>query len=61
MMQSGLDQLCQAIEQAKVQTSAQVVLIGMEPTSHYFENPAASAQACPAGNADQQLCGQAEP
>ena len=38
MMQSGLDQLCQAIEQAKVQTSAQVVLIGMEPTSHYFEN-----------------------
>ncbi len=38
MLQSGLDQLCQAIEQAKVQTSAQVVLIGMEPTSHYFEN-----------------------
>ncbi len=38
MMQSGLDQLCQVIEQAKVQTNAQVVLIGMEPTSHYFEN-----------------------
>jgi len=38
MMQSGCDQLCQAIEQARVQTSAQVVLIGMEPTSHYFEN-----------------------
>jgi transposase len=38
MMQSGLDQLCQAIEQARVKTSAQVVLIGMEPTSHYFEN-----------------------
>jgi transposase len=36
--QSGFDQLCQAIEQAKVRTSAQVVLIGMEPTSHYFEN-----------------------
>lgn len=38
IMQSGLDQLCQAIERAKVQTKAQVVLIGMEPTSHYFEN-----------------------
>lgn len=36
--QSGFDQLCQALEQAKVRRSAQVVLIGMEPTSHYFEN-----------------------
>jgi transposase len=36
--QSGYDQLCQAIDQAKVQTQAQVVLVGMEPTSHYFEN-----------------------
>ena len=36
--QSGFDQLCQAIEQAKSRTQAQVVLIGMEPTSHYFEN-----------------------
>jgi transposase len=36
--QSGLEQLCQAIDQAKRRTQAQVVLVGMEPTSHYFEN-----------------------
>jgi hypothetical protein len=36
--QSGFDQLCQAVEQAKTRTHAQVVLIGMEPTRHYFEN-----------------------
>jgi transposase len=36
--QSGFDQLCQTIEQARVRTQAQVVLVGMEPTSHYFEN-----------------------
>jgi transposase len=36
--QSGFDQLCQAIEQAQAETEAQVVLVGMEPTSHYFEN-----------------------
>ena len=36
--QSGFDQLCQAIEQAKAAVQAQVVLVGMEPTSHYFEN-----------------------
>jgi transposase len=36
--QSGFEQLCQAIEQATAQTHAQVVLVGMEPTSHYFEN-----------------------
>ncbi len=36
--QSGFDQLCQAIGQAKRRTQAQVVLVGMEPTSHYFEN-----------------------
>jgi len=36
--QSGFDQLCQAIDQAKAATQAQVVLVGMEPTSHYFEN-----------------------
>jgi transposase len=35
---SGFDQLCQAIERAKAQTRAQVVLVGLEPTSHYFEN-----------------------
>ena len=36
--QSGFDQLCQAIQRAKAATQAQVVLVGMEPTSHYFEN-----------------------
>ena len=36
--QSGFDQLCQAIDRAKAQTQAQVVQVGMEPTSHYFEN-----------------------
>ncbi len=36
--QSGFDQLCQKIEQAQTDTQAQVVLVGMEPTSHYFEN-----------------------
>ena len=38
IFQSGFDQLCQAIDQAKSRTNAQLVLIGMEPTSHYFEN-----------------------
>lgn len=36
--QSGFDQLCQAMDQAQARTQAQVVLVGMEPTSHYFEN-----------------------
>ena len=36
--QSGFDRLCQVIEQAKAEIQAQVVLVGMEPTSHYFEN-----------------------
>ena len=36
--QSGFDQRFQAIDQAKTETQAQVVLVGMEPTSHYFEN-----------------------
>ena len=36
--QSGFDQLCQKIDAARLQVQAQVVLVGMEPTSHYFEN-----------------------
>jgi transposase len=36
--QSGFEQLGQAIARAKTGTQAQVVLVGMEPTSHYFEN-----------------------
>ena len=35
---SGFDHLCQTIDQAKSRSQAQVVLVGMEPTSHYFEN-----------------------
>ena len=35
---SGFDQLCQTIDQAKSRSQAQVLLVGMEPTSHYFEN-----------------------
>lgn len=38
IFQSGFDQLCQAIDQARSRTQAQLVLVGMEPTSHYFEN-----------------------
>ena len=36
--QSGFNQLCQAIDQAKAETQARIILVGMEPTSHYFEN-----------------------
>jgi len=38
IFQSGFELLCRAIDEAIVQTNARVVLIGMEPTSHYFEN-----------------------
>ncbi|HLE26899.1 MAG TPA: IS110 family transposase [Anaerolineales bacterium] len=44
--QSGFDQLCRAIEHAKTRTQAQVVLVGMEPTSHYFENLARHLLMC---------------
>jgi transposase len=45
--QSGFDQLCQAIEHAKTRTHAQVVLVGLEPTSHSFENLARHLLARP--------------
>jgi len=38
IFQSGFDQLCQAIDEAAARTKAQVVLTGMEPSGHYFEN-----------------------
>ncbi|HLF28007.1 MAG TPA: transposase [Anaerolineae bacterium] len=38
IFQTGFERLCQAIDAAVAQTKAQVVLVGMEPTSHYFEN-----------------------
>jgi transposase len=38
IFQTGFDHLCQAIDQAIDQTQAGLVLVGMEPTGHYFEN-----------------------
>ena len=38
IFQTGFHQLCQAIDEAVARTNARVVLVGMEPTSHYFEN-----------------------
>lgn len=38
ILQTGFDQLCQAVDEATARTKTQVVLTGMEPTSHYFEN-----------------------
>jgi transposase len=38
IFQSGFDRLCQAVDEAIARTNAQVVLTGMEPSSHYFEN-----------------------
>lgn len=44
IFQTGFEQLCQAIDVAIARTDAQVILIGMEPTSHYFENLARHLQ-----------------
>ncbi|MES0385799.1 MAG: IS110 family transposase [Hyphomicrobium sp.] len=38
IFQNGIDQLCQAIDEATTRTEAQIVLTGMEPSGHYFEN-----------------------
>lgn len=38
IFQSGFEQLCRAIDDAQARTHAQVILLGMEPSSHYFEN-----------------------
>lgn len=38
IFRTGLDQLCQAIDEAVARTHAKVILVGMEPTGHYFEN-----------------------
>ena len=38
IFQSGFERLCQAIDEALERTKAQVVLTGLEPTGHYFEN-----------------------
>jgi transposase len=38
IFQTGFDCLCQAIDRAVTQTNAKIVLVGMEPTGHYFES-----------------------
>ncbi len=38
ILETGFDRLCQAIDEAVLRTRTQLVLLGMEPTSHYFEN-----------------------
>ena len=38
LFKSGSEPLCQAIDTTIEQTQAQLVLVGMEPTGHYFEN-----------------------
>ena len=44
IFQTGLEQLFQAVDEAIARTDAQVILIGMEPSSHYFENLARHLQ-----------------
>ncbi len=38
IFQSGYKQLCQAIKTAVSDNNAQLILIGMEPTGHYYQN-----------------------
>jgi len=46
MFQSGFERLCREIEAAKTRTQAQSVWIGLEPTSHCFENLARHLLEC---------------
>jgi len=45
IFRTGFEQLCQAVEAAIKASAAQVVLVGMEPTGHYYENLARHLQA----------------
>jgi transposase len=45
IFQHGFDQLCEAVEEARVEVQARLVLVGMEPTGHYYENLARQLQA----------------
>lgn len=47
IFQSGFDRLCREIDHTIARTHAQIVLVGMEPSSHYFENLARHLQARP--------------
>jgi transposase len=38
VFRSGFDHLCKVIEEAVVEHDIQVLLLGMEPTGHYYEN-----------------------
>jgi len=38
IFKTGFEQLCQVIDEAIDRTQAQLVLVGLEPTGHYFEN-----------------------
>ena len=38
IFKTGFEQLCQTIDEALEQSQAKLVLVGMEPTGHYFEN-----------------------
>jgi transposase len=38
IFRAGFERLCANIDDALTRTNAQLVLVGMEPTSHYFEN-----------------------
>jgi len=37
IFRSGFEHLCQVIDETAARIGAEVVLIGMEPTGHYFE------------------------
>lgn len=45
IFRTGLERLSQMIDTAVIRTNAQVVLLGMEPTGHYYENLARHLQA----------------
>jgi len=47
IFKTGFQQLCQAIDEAIAQSQAKLVLVGMEPTGHYFENLARHLQQRP--------------
>lgn len=45
IFRSGFEQLCAAVAEGVAASQAQVVLVGMEPTGHYYENLARHLQA----------------
>ncbi len=47
IFKTGFTGLCRVIDEAVEQTKAQLVLVGMEPTAHYFENLARHLQQRP--------------